>query len=72
MPTKYPQIGSANWIHEIIPRKNFGSTNYPREKILNPQNIYEKKFQTHEGSMTLELRDSRFNTFKTALDSLHF
>ena len=27
---------------------NFGTTKYPREKILNPRNTHEDKFCTHE------------------------
>ena len=65
--------------HEILDpqntdENNFGPTKYPREKILgsrnthgknlDPQNIYEKKFQTHEiptrGTMALESQGLRW------------
>ena len=30
--------------HEKPTRKKFGSTKYPREKILDPRNIHKKQF----------------------------
>ena len=32
-----------NWTHEIPARKMFGTTKYPQEKMLDPQNTREKK-----------------------------
>ena len=34
--------------YEITFKTNFGSTKYPREKILDSRNTHEKIFWTHE------------------------
>ena len=77
--------------HEILDpqntdENNFGPTKYPREKILgsrnthgknlDPQNIYEKKFQTHEiptrGTMALESQDLRWQVTQKNPSTLDF
>ena len=35
-------------LHEMLTRKNVGPTKYPREKIWNPRNTYEKIFRTRK------------------------
>lgn len=46
------------WTNKIPTRENFGHTNYPREKVLDPRNIQEKKFWTHEGTKTRRYDDA--------------
>ena len=43
---KYPR--GKFWTDKVPTRKNFRPTKNPRGKILDPRNIHEKKFQTHE------------------------
>ena len=51
--------------HEILTRKNFRLTKYPREKIWVPQNTHQKIFRiyeiptSHNGKMTLDPQDPR-------------
>ena len=47
---------------------NFGTTKYPREKILDPRNTHEDKFCTHEipmGKKNLGPRNTYENKFWT-------
>ena len=41
-------------------RKNFAPMKYPRERILDPQNTYEKKFCTHEIPTRKNFRPSKY------------
>ena len=41
-------------------RENFGPTKYPREKILDPRNTQEKKFETHEIPMRKYFRPTKY------------
>ena len=41
-------------------RKNLTPTKYPRENILDPRNIYEKNFWTHEIPAKKNLRLSKY------------
>ena len=41
-------------IHEL-------PTKYPREKLLDPRNIHEKKFRAHEVTMARDSRDKRWH-----------
>ena len=50
--TKYPPEKHLD--PEIPTRKKLGPTKYQRENILGPQNTYEKKCQTHDGTMARE------------------
>ena len=43
---KYPQ--EKIWTRKIPTRKNFGHTESPPEKMLDPRNTHEKKSWTHE------------------------
>ena len=59
LPTKYPREKLPD--HKIPRRKRFGSTKNPRKKFLDPRNIHEKKFRTHEVTMARDPRDKRWH-----------
>ena len=59
LPTKYPREKLPD--RKIPRRKRFGSTKNPRKKFLDPRNIHEKKFRTHEVTMARDPRDKRWH-----------
>ena len=50
--------------HEISREKNAGLTNYPREKLSDLRNTYEKKFWAHETLMRKNSRPTKYTREK--------